>query len=336
MYATLDSLESWLIAIAQHTRETKEALQGRAGAVSPGGAGPGKADDSMLDKLGQRIEAAMKGGLTSGLNQAKSLAARGFAGTTEAAQNSYAMEMLGKQFAAVMKPVMDAMTYGAVQIEQRMRGMNGSQQNAMLGGILGAGIGMRYGGVGGALAGGAIGALALGAESSVAGGAAGAYLGFRAGGPIGALAGYAVGSVAGSGDYGRLRREGNSRFASGFGSGVGSLTDLGYNTLGKGGLGIIGGANPMDAIRAEADKKAAAGGKKPEERRDVTPFQAEMMEAGGTAARVQESLIRATAGAGFEDAGPLKPLVDIGLAILDQLIKMSGGTPPPRSARADG
>lgn len=334
MYATLDNLQDWLIVIAQHTRETKEALQGRAGAVAPGKVA---ADDATtLDRIGKRIEEAMKAGLASGLGRAQSLAARGFAGTAEQAQNSYAMEMLAKQFAAVMMPVMQAMTYLAAQTEMRMRAMSGAQQNGLMGGIIGGALGLRYGGVGGALAGATIGSLAMGGESSTGGGVAGAYLGFRAGGPVGALAGYAVGSVAGSGDYGRLRGEGNSRFASAFGSGIGSLTDLGHFALGTGkgtlGLNLIGGPNPMTAIRAEADAKA---GKTAPERRDVTPFQAEMMEAGGTAARVQEGLIRATAGAGFEDAGPFKPITDVLLLILDQLIVMSGGTPPARSVRAD-
>ena len=66
-----------------------------------------------------------------------------------------------------------------------------------------------------------------------------------------------------------------------------------------------------------------------EARRDATPLQ--MQNAGDTAFRIQEAMIRTTAGAGFEgDGGPLKPVVDVLLKILDVLTQASGAS--PRSA----
>jgi hypothetical protein len=61
----------------------------------------------------------------------------------------------------------------------------------------------------------------------------------------------------------------------------------------------------------------------------------DMMEAGGTYFAAQKGVIRATTSGDYEeDGGPFKPLVNLGLEILDQLIRMSGGTPPARSATA--
>lgn len=316
MSASLDNLQDWLIAISTHTREMKEALQGRAGAASPT---KSTDESSLADRLGKRIEEAMRSGLATGLGQARSLAARGFAGTAEQAQNQYQMDMLGRQFAAVMMPVMQGMTYLAAQVEMRMRGMSGSEQNRLMGGIIGGGLGLRYGGAAGGLAGFALGSAVLGdgPGGSLSGAAAGAYLGYRAGGPIGAGLGALAGGAAGSpGHYeGERPSEYYARLRAAGGSRAGAAFDMSLHSLSA----MWGGR----------------GSPRPEPRRDVTPFQAEMMEAGGTAARVQENLIRATAGPGYEDAGVFKPIIDVLLLILNQLIVSSGGTPVPLSARAD-
>ena len=314
MSASLDNLQDWLIAISQHTREMKEALQGRAGAANPAKA---TEDSSMLDRIGKRIEDSLKAGLASGIGQARSLAARGFAGTAEQAQNSYVMEMLAKQLAAVMMPVMQGMTYLAAQIEMRMRGMSGGEQNRLMGGLIGGGFGLRYGGLSGGLAGFVLGSELAGDSpgGSLRGATAGAYLGYRVAGVPGAIAGTVIGGTAGApGHYeGERPSEYYSRMRAGGGSRVVAGLDTAFHSLSA----MWGGA----------------GAKRPEERRDVTPFQAEMMEAGGTAARVQENLIRATAGPGFEDGGMFKPIIDVLLMIYDQIVEARGGRPAPRSAR---
>ncbi len=70
-------------------------------------------------------------------------------------------------------------------------------------------------------------------------------------------------------------------------------------------------------------------------RRDVTPFSADMTTAGEQYFQFQRSIIRATAGEGYEDGGPLKPIVDMLLKIFDVLVSISQGkqyTPPPQSS----
>lgn len=326
--ASIESLEDWLIAIAQHTRETKEAVQNRPSATGPQAATGG----NWFDKLQGRIESAVARGLMTATGQARSLANRGFNGTTEQAANTYAMDMLAKQFAAVFKPVMDGATYLAVQVEKRMKMMNGTEQNRLFGAVVGAGLGYQFGGGGprGIVGGALLGAGIMG-ESTGMGAAGGALLGARFG-PVGAAVGAAVGTVASSGDYTDLRRAGKSKFEAAFAS-IGMATfDLGYSVYkGLGGSG----ANPLDEARKRFnDSNPRPGSAEANKRRDVTPFQAEMGEAGSTAMRIQEAVIRSTAGAAFEEAGPLKPVIDLGLRILDELIKLGGGQPPPQSATA--
>jgi hypothetical protein len=61
----------------------------------------------------------------------------------------------------------------------------------------------------------------------------------------------------------------------------------------------------------------------------VTPYNAAQLEAGGTALQIQQAVIRTTAGAGAEEAGPLKPIVDLLLVIIDALVSISRGGPVP-------
>lgn len=364
--ATLDTLEGWLIAIAQHTRETKEAAQAfakpaaRAGAApAPGSSGAGMAEKlasaigeiinrrlgrdggvvgaglsmsgALIDKMATRIEGALQSGLASGLGQVQGLKARGMSGTLEQARLDYAMEQLSRQFAAVFKPVTDAMTYAAVQIERRMRSMSGSEQNRMMGGLLGAGVGYRYGGVPGAVFGGAMGMGMMDGGSStgvMAGAAAGAYLGYRTAGPVGGLVGGAVGMVGGTSRsyegetgtdyYNRMRRP---------------------RSEGGGGASVVGAymSGMGEAVRRwfENPLPGRPPGRRDEPRRDVTPFSSEQMEAGGTAQRIQQGIIRATAGAEFEENNPFKPIIDAILAKLDQVISAVTGVPAPPPATAN-
>lgn len=328
--ANNQDLEDWLLKIAEHTRMTREALEGKG----PAAQAQQKQQTTLFDRLGKRIEQGMAAAVAQKAGQAQQLANQGFQGTVEQARYDYAMEQLSKQFAAVMKPVLDGFTYAAVQIEQRMRKMGGSEQNRLMGGIVGAGIGLRYGGVPGALAGGFLGSALMGdnrdlstGERLAAVGSAG-FLGFRTAGAYGAVAAAGAATIGTSSDYSRLRAGGQSRVKATF-----SMIGMGAYDAGN---AVFGGPGPskLDVARAEFDKKMRPRtGAAP--RRDVTPFQAQMVGAGDTAMRIQEAMIRTTAGADFEDGGPFKPFVDAILAKLDVLIGKLGPAyrgPEPRSA----
>ena len=66
----------------------------------------------------------------------------------------------------------------------------------------------------------------------------------------------------------------------------------------------------------------------------MTPFQAEMGDAGSGHFRMQAAVIRATAGAGFEDAGPLKPIIDLIIKVIEWLKFIATGqsSEPPASS----
>jgi hypothetical protein len=285
-------------------------------------------EDSYIEKLGKRIEQSVSNQLAARLGQAQSLANRGFSGTVEQARMDYAMEQLGRQFASVMKPVMDALTYGAAQIELRMRMMGRGNQDALLGIGVGAVAGRTigglfgYGGLG-MLAGGALGHLVGGSGWGDNAGGFGALAGAGIGARFGGLTGAAVGGTVGlatapvtSGDYGRLRKEGNSRLASAFGSVVASIYDLGY--------GIFGGdAKDSETNKARAEH-AAKFASAAERKRKVTPFQSDMMEAGGAYFAMQKGVIRATTGADFEENNILKPIIDAIGDVVDAILGLPG------------
>jgi hypothetical protein len=351
----------WLENIAKNTADALKVLKGSGGTgPAPATTADGSRFERAMEALGKRFESALSQwsrtpveklvnsafdaatknldrAANSLIGQGRGLINRGMQGTVEQARNDYAMEQLGRQMAGIFAPLTNALTYFASRTTALLGSMNGDQQNRMMGLGVGAYAGMRMGGVPGMIAGGTIGALAMGGESSIAGGLTGAYLGARLAGPVGAVAGYAIGAVSGSGDYGRLRGEGNSRLAAVAGAGIGAVTDLGYGAARMFGLTSPDERNPMDAIRKEANDRAVAEGRRPgpAPKREVTPFQAQMGEAGSTAMRVQEGLIRATAGEGFDDAGPLKPIIDWMERIFVALMKLADPTyvPPPS---ADG
>jgi hypothetical protein len=333
-YST-DILQSWLQKIAENTARMRDAMgiNGGGGGGSTDKAREDGKQESRFEKLGKRIEQALASQVGARLAQAQGLANRGFGGTVEGARHDFAMEQLGRQFAAVMMPVMQAATYLATQIEQRMRMMNGGEQNRLMGGLLGAGIGMRYGPLG-AFAGGMLGMTAMdggGTNDSLRGAAAGAYLGWRTGGPWGAAAGLFAGGVAGApahrGDerpfdyYDRLRREGSSRFGAVWATGMRAV-GVRVGAVDEAPGGVIG-----------MGRRAAT-----DAHREVTPFTSQMEDPGATYMRAQEAMIRATAGAGFEaDGGPLKPVVDALLMIFDLLASVvrteGGGAIAPAGAR---
>lgn len=344
-----DLLRVWLQEIAKNTAQTRDAVTGR-GSVAGGATGPARraADESSFDRFASRIERAVSSAVGQGLGQARALANRGFSGTLEGARYDYAMERLSRQFAAVMLPVMQGATYLAEQIEIRMRRMGGAEQNRMMGAGIGAFLGSRFGPLG-AVAGGAFGATMGGGynpNDRWLGAGAGAYAGFRVGGPIGAGIGAGVGYAVSSGDYGASRAAGGSRFGAG-------ARALGISALDMAEMGslpgllrreLFGGASSADLLRDRmgirhggfvAGAAGLAAGAGAGDRRDVTPYRFEIGEAGSSWQRIQENVMKAT-GAGAGDAGPLQPIVDGILMIIDRLneliIRAGGAIPPPRAA----
>jgi hypothetical protein len=368
--AEFDLVRLWLQEIAKNTAQTRDAVTGR------GGSGSGKPAEEesrgtrwerATDALAKRFESALAkwqrtpveklihdafNGVTqrldsaigTGLAHARGLANRGFGGTVEGARYDFAMERLSRQFAAVMMPVMQALTYGAEQIELRMRRWGGAEQNRALGAGLGAYAGWRAFGPMGALAGGILGAgyMATGdmsTEGRFAHAGASAYLGWRVAGPYGAGAAAAASVVETSSDYRRAREGGVSRIgATAISLGAG-LYDLPHTLWGT------EGGERRDAARRDWDRRGPPGvlgayvrgeaARADEARRDVTPYKFDIGEAGSNWQRIQEAVMKAT-GAGGEDGGPFKPLVDIGLRIIDlltaALAAMGGTAPPPRPA----
>lgn len=301
----LEYLEDWLVTLVQLNKRMAESLE-RKERSDKSTADPKQ--DWYIEKLGKRLEGALASQLSSRLNQAQALANRGFSGTVEAARMDYAMEQLGRQFAAVMKPVMDALTYGAVQIEARMRRMSGGDQNALLGMGIGAFAGRMVGGLPGMLAGGLLGSAMMGTPSNERAALAGygmAAVGGRLGGLPGAIPGLAAGGYFSS----RAAEEATS------------------SPTGRLAIASLRRATPMGAMLdsvmgSPRSGPAAAPAATP--RRDVTPFQSDMMDAGGTYFAIQKAMIRATAGAEFEEDNPLKPIVDMLLDIVKLLGRLAG------------
>jgi hypothetical protein len=373
MASTLDDLDKWLGMIEEHTRESRRLLDAIASGRSPsggpappppnapsafdrpqpvvvmgprplpvdavGGGGGGSKPPKPADDAASRFERAMDmaarsaeqmyhaiSGSVRGLNQ------RGMSGTLEQAQFDYAREQLSRQVAAVFLPVTQAMTYFMSRLETQMRGMSGAEQNRLLGAGLGGYAGYRLGGplgaAGGMLAGSAL--AGGGTDRDLASlGLGAALIGGRLGGAHAAIPGaaaayhfgsrYAADNVSTGSRYGDLALR----------SGLDALNPLGP-----------AGAAALDFAVPRAGGLAAAGlGARGAERRDVTPFNPVMMEAGGTAERIQQGIIRATAGDGYEeDGGPLAPIANALLeitALLRELVGVVGGNTAPaaRSAR---
>lgn len=103
---------------------------------------------------------------------------------------------------------------------------------------------------------------------------------------------------------------------------------------------IYSGETPNDRRRREFNERnPLPGAAAAAARRDVTPFQADMGEAGSSYFRMQAAMIRTTAGPDFEDAGPLKPIIDGMLEIIKLLAKIAGvelnfDAPPPSAEGA--
>lgn len=353
--ADIQSIEDWCIAIAMHTRLTHEALEKGTGGLAGASLSAANAQSrslKMFDATVGRLERALSNQTASLAARAQGLASRGMQGTVENAQQDYAMEQLSKQLAAVFKPVTQALTYGASKLAQTFQRMDGAQQNRMLGLFGGATLGGMMGGARGALAGAVLGPMGMDAitgnggaggwAGGMAGGAAGALLGYTQGGLPGAAVGAGAGGFLGAGGpgvYSELRSRGYSKVGAGARSAMAAIYDLGPG-------GFLADATEMaTGTRLPITGRGMVGlsaprPRSPDPRRDVTPFSAEMGEAGGLHFKLQTDVVRATAGPHWEDGGPLKPFMDVLLDILRALMGIatsSGVTlPEPRSTRPPG
>lgn len=331
-------IQPWLQEIATHTSATRNAVEGRASA----GAAATKqkeSDSSWLDKWGARVETTIARGIGQRLGQAQALANRGFNGTVEGARFDFAMEQVSKQLAAVMSPMLNGLTYAAVEIEKRFRRLNGAEQNGMMGAIVGGAVGLRYGGAGGAVLGAMAGSSMLGGsgvggwERTTAGGAAGAAIGARYAGLFGAAGGAVVGGAVGasdgiSGTYSDLRRAGHTRFGAGSRALFAATMDAGPTGFANWGLRMYTGMGSFSPLsgRAMVGLPPSRPGPPAPEPRQVTPFSADPLAAGGTADLIQKALIRADAGPEFVEDNPMKPIIDIGLRIIEILLAIANGS----------
>jgi len=357
----LEDLNNWLIKIAENTAVLRDHAKKGAGPMGKG------ADDServagrferAMEAFGKRFESALarwqrtpvekivdRGfdtamrqldrAATTLMSTGRGLVNRGMSGTLEGARYDYAMEQLSRQMAAVFSPITNAMTYFATRVETMMRGMSGGAQNRLMGAGIGGVAGYMMGGPLGGLAGMTLGGMMMGGphdNDSMRGTMAGAYLGFRAGGLPGAFVGALAGNAAGSPVH--LAGEGPSGYYNRMRSRGESVLGAGWETAGRGVSMMTG--DLLRGMGADTNIGMAYGGTLAmgarDKHRDVTPYQAEMGEAGSAYFRMQAATIRATATAGFEDAGPLKPIVDGMVEIIKLLGKLAGVEmvePPP-------
>lgn len=309
-------------ALAQLQQVAKTAGGGGTGRQPP----PKKAEDASLANQmksfllrSERIAGGFAIGAAAG---GAALARRGFSGTVDGARLDYAMEQLSRQLAAVFQPVIQAMTYMAGRTANAIRNMSGGEMDRLMGSALGTLVGFGLGGARGALLGGLAGPGVMermtgggpmGRGDALAATAAGAYLGYRVAGVPGALFGGAAAAIA-SGDT----RVGSTAAGAAAGAAVGSFLP-GVGTVAGGIIG--GGVGFVSSLFAGDDDKKAEPPRVTVERakREVLPFQSEMGAAGSTYWKFQEAAIRATAGTP-DDAGPLKPIVDL----LEMIVTLLG------------
>lgn len=361
--ATLSALEDWLVAIAQHTRESKEHLEriAKRGTGGAGGTGLGASGydpdatrwERMFEALGRRFESALSRwsktpsqvlvsdafnaatrrldmAASTMIGQSRSLVSRGFSGTFEQQRFEYSLDLLGRQFAAIFSPILNGFTYLAARLEPMLRALTGTEQNRLMGGGIGALIGYRMGGPLGALAGFGLGSAFVPGGGESTGGAmvaaaSGAYLGARVAGIPGALlAGTAAAATAAPGRY---ETERPSDYYARMRAGGATRFGAAFSTAGESISALFSGPRPG----------APPAPTPPAPRRDVTPAHLDMGEAGQLHFLLQRDLIRATAPAGYEDtSNPLKPFMDVLLQIVQLLmmIAIPGYTPPPSAERA--
>ncbi|AMV25442.1 hypothetical protein VT84_13655 [Gemmata sp. SH-PL17] len=315
-------------------------LASLVGRVLPGaGAAPDK-DKAEQKKSTERLQRAVETGfnrLDTGISRlavgltggALGLAARGFSGTADAARLSFSMEQLSRQFAAVFQPIMAGFIYASNRLTLAMQTLNGSQQNRLLGTVVGGSVGLAVGGAPGALVGGFLGNMVSGSGASSNGGTAlagaliGAYAGARFGGVYGAVAGGAGGAIAGGGwsDYYALGRAGGkSKAWSAFGST--GLTAL--HAVDEAALALLDAfgvkrtnllLTPEEARRGADGLNRRAGATEEKRREPQISFAPAEEEAGSAANRIQQAVALATSGR-TADMGPFG---EFAKAVIDRL-----------------
>lgn len=302
------------------------AAQGRGPAGAPGGSRQSENEKqvNVLREGFRRVESAVSRVGLAGLGGVTALAAKGFQNTYAGARLGYETDRLSRQLAAVFQPVVQAMTYLSAKLADGLGRIDLQAQNRLMNGVLGATAGLFLGGPRAALVGGVLGTIAgpgsgSGRNDALLGAAAGAYAGFRVGGAAGALIGGAAGAAL-AGPRDRLDAALTGGLA---GAGLGLLLGGPLGLLIGGAAGAAGGAllgpDPGDGL-------AAVAGRGPRREAPV-PFSAAEEEAGGAARRFQEVIARMNPdGTLTEDAGPLKPIVDALLTIIELLAKIAGVT----------
>lgn len=296
---------------------TLVAQHGRLGAVL-------RENREELTRLG-RIAAV---GYGAAFATVAGLTRAGFQGTVEGYRLAFAWERLSMQLAGVFAPAVDKFAAALDGLTERLRSLNGDQQDTLMNmGLLAAGavtvggaiwgLGKILGAVGAVgatafrvlgLGAGAAGAAASGAAAAAGAGAGGA--GAAAGGA--AAAGAAMGlrglgrlamRVAGigaavnvggealtGGHYSRLRARGNNQFVSVLGALGGGVLD----TLTLGAFGAHQREKDAAAAAAAATGSAAAANA-PKPHRDVALMQTGFGEIGSSYFSIAEANLKATA-----------------------------------------
>lgn len=128
-----------------------------------------------------RLGGMLGGTATWGGAMAGGMAKQGFGGTVEQNRFDYEWKMLTREFAAVFKPIIELMTWGANKLRRWMETLGETGQNALLvGGIAAGAYGLRR--AGGRAIGGLAGGLMGGPVGAIAGGMMGGGGGFFGGG----------------------------------------------------------------------------------------------------------------------------------------------------------
>ena len=294
---------------------------------------------SIVAKYG-RIGAAAgnlaTGAAATGVGTVSALAARGFQNTVELNRFSAEMQMLSRELAGVFKPFLTVATKAARTARVGLERLDRGGQNRLMWGTVGTGaalwaarsaytggiVGRAFGVGGGALGPGAMSRLATSSAGSAAASEsswlarAGRYAG-RGARAIPYL-GHALLALdaSTSGDYGRFRAAGKSRFASGVMSLGTSAADAFYS------LNPFVEGNPIREARAAAAAKARAAAGLPAEpvptRRAVTSPGGGWEEVGSGFERLNRS-IGELAGGPDDSEEALGPLLKKLYDVLDRL-----------------
>ena len=263
------------------------------------------------------------------------LARQGFSGTTEAAVFNNEWKMLSREVAGVAKPVIDVFTRLTRSARKFLEGLDETGQNIALAGLVGgsgygalrfaraggvAGIAASALGLGGGAAGGAVTAGGIGsAVGTAAGGGAAGATAARGAGLLGKAGRFAraipyaglvftAADAATSGDYGRMRQAGKSRFGSGAVA-VGASLFESYHMLAPWETG----ENPIIKAREKWDKEHPQENR----RRTVTVSGGGTEEVGSGYERINAAISRS------EAPRDLTAAIEENTSVLSEFIKVA-------------